>query len=61
MWAAHQFYNTLVEVDEQLNIKPALAKSWEITEDRKTFIFNLERMYFFMMINVLLMEKAEKW
>jgi peptide/nickel transport system substrate-binding protein len=47
MWAAHQFYNTLVEVDEQLNIKPALAKSWEITEDRKTFIFNLRTDVFF--------------
>lgn len=47
MWAAHQFYNTLVEVDEHLNIKPGLAKSWEIAEDRKTFIFNLKTDVFF--------------
>ena len=40
MWAAHQFYNTLVEVDDQLNIKPALAQRWDISEDRKIFIFH---------------------
>lgn len=41
MWAVHQVYNTLVEVDSQLNIVPSLAYRWEISEDKKTYIFFL--------------------
>lgn len=41
MWAVHQLYNTLVEVDANLNIVPSLAKSWEFNEDRKTITFHL--------------------
>lgn len=41
MWAAHQIYNTLVETDDDLNMVPALAKSWDISEDNLTFIFHL--------------------
>ncbi len=41
MWAAHQFYNTLVEIDDSLHIKPSLAKSWDISADRTVFTFHL--------------------
>jgi peptide/nickel transport system substrate-binding protein len=41
MWAIHQLYNTLVEVDSQLNIVPSLAKRWEISDDKKTYTFYL--------------------
>ena len=41
MWAIHQLYNTLVEVDSNLNIIPSLAKRWEISEDKKTYTFYL--------------------
>jgi len=41
MWAIHQMYNTLVEVDSNLNIVPSLAKRWEISEDKKTYTFFL--------------------
>jgi peptide/nickel transport system substrate-binding protein len=41
MWAIHQVYNTLVEVDQQLQIKPSLATHWEIAEDKKTYTFFL--------------------
>jgi len=41
MWAVHQLYNTLVEVDSQLNIVPSLAKRWEISDDKKTYTFYL--------------------
>ncbi|MEO6683022.1 MAG: ABC transporter substrate-binding protein [Ginsengibacter sp.] len=41
MWAVHQLYSTLVEIDDNLNIVPSLAKSWDISEDNKTFIFHL--------------------
>ena len=41
MWAIHQMYNTLVEVDSSLNIVPSLAKRWDISEDKKTYTFFL--------------------
>lgn len=41
MWAVHQLYNTLVEVDSQLNIVPSLAKRWEISDDKKIYTFYL--------------------
>jgi ABC-type transport system substrate-binding protein len=47
MWAVHQLYNTLVEVDSQLNIVPSLAKRWEISDDKKTYTFYLRNDVFF--------------
>lgn len=41
MWAIHQLYNTLVEVDSALNIVPSLAKRWEISEDKTIYTFFL--------------------
>ena len=41
MWAIHQLYNTLVEVDSELNIVPSLAKRWEISEDKTMYTFHL--------------------
>jgi len=36
-------YEGLVEFDEKLNIKPALAESWEISEGGKVYIFHLRK------------------
>src|SRR6478736_3195395 len=47
MWVVHQLYNTLVEVDQDLNIVPSLAKSWEISGDRRTYVFHLRNDVFF--------------
>src|SRR5258705_10904940 len=47
MWAIHQLYNTLVEIDTALHIVPSLAKSWEISGDRLTYIFHLRNDVFF--------------
>src|SRR5215467_991453 len=47
MWAVHQLYNTLVEIDNNLNIVPSIAKSWEISEDRLTYTFHLRTDVFF--------------
>lgn len=41
MWAVHQLYNTLVEVDSALNIVPSLAKRWTVSDDKKTYTFYL--------------------
>ncbi|MGI8582100.1 MAG: ABC transporter substrate-binding protein, partial [Chitinophagaceae bacterium] len=47
MWAAHQIYNTLVETNDNLNIVPSLAKSWDISPDNLTFTFHLRNDVFF--------------
>lgn len=41
IWPVHQIYNTLVQTDASLNIVPSLAKSWDISEDKKTYRFHL--------------------
>ena len=41
MWAVHQLYNTLVEVDENMQLKPALAKSWQFSADKRSIKFFL--------------------
>lgn len=41
MWPAHQLFNTLVEIDDSLNIKPSLAKYWDISPDKTTYTFYL--------------------
>lgn len=47
MWVVHQLYNTLVEVDQNLNIIPSVAKSWDVSSDRLTWIFHLRNDVFF--------------
>ncbi|HEX2605789.1 MAG TPA: ABC transporter substrate-binding protein [Flavisolibacter sp.] len=47
MWAIHQVYNTLVEVDSQLHIIPSLAKRWELSDDKKTYTFYLRNDVYF--------------
>ncbi len=47
MWAAHQIFNTLVETDDNLNIVPSLAKSWDISPDNLLFTFHLRNDVYF--------------
>ena len=47
MWAVHQLYNTLAEVDSNLNITPSLAKSWDVSADRRIFTFHLRTDVYF--------------
>lgn len=47
IWAVHQLYNTLVETDDQLRIVPGLARSWEVSPDRRVWTFHLRRDVFF--------------
>ncbi len=47
MWAVHQLYNTLVEVDENMQVKPSLAKSWVFSADNLTIQFHLRNDVFF--------------
>jgi peptide/nickel transport system substrate-binding protein len=41
LWMTNQIFNGLVQIDDSLNIKPCVAKSWEISEDGKTYTFHL--------------------
>ena len=41
MWSVHQLYNTLVEIDSNMQMKPSLAKRWDIAADNLTFTFYL--------------------
>lgn len=41
MWVVHQLYNTLVEVDSNLQLRPSLAKEWEISADGLQYTFHL--------------------
>ena len=47
MWAVHQLYNTLVQIDNNMNLIPSLAKSWDESDDNLTFTFHLRSDVFF--------------
>lgn len=47
MWAVHQLYNTLVEIDDNMQMQPSLAKHWDISDDNLTFTFYLRNDVFF--------------
>ena len=47
IWAVDHLFNGLVQLDDQLNVRPAIAKSWEISEDGKTYTFKLRDDVFF--------------
>ncbi|WP_313376516.1 ABC transporter substrate-binding protein [Chishuiella sp.] len=46
-WACNLIYNSLVKIDNNLEIKPDIAKSWEISADGKTYTFNLRKDVYF--------------
>ncbi|OUR93323.1 ABC transporter substrate-binding protein [Flavobacteriales bacterium 34_180_T64] len=41
IWAVNQLFNGLVQMDENLNVKPAIAKHWSISDDGLTYSFSL--------------------
>lgn len=47
MWAVHQIYNTLVEIDSNMQIAPSLAKNWTVSADNLTFTFYLHDSIYF--------------
>lgn len=46
-WACNLIYNSLVKINSELKIEPDIAKSWSISEDGKTYTFNLRNDVFF--------------
>ena len=47
IWMINQIFNGLVQVDEQLNALPCIAKSWEVAEDGLSYTFHLRNDVFF--------------
>ena len=41
IWACNQIFNGLVAFDDEMNVVPAIAKSWNISEDGMTYTFVL--------------------
>lgn len=47
IWACNQLYNGLVQIDDSMNVKPCIAKSWSISEDGKSYTFLLRNDVYF--------------
>ena len=41
IWAVNQLFNGLVQMDENMNVQPCIAKSWSISEDALSYRFHL--------------------
>lgn len=46
-WICNLMYNGLVKLNDSLQIVPDIAKSWEISQDGKTYLFNLRTDVYF--------------
>jgi len=47
IWAVQQLFNGLVQPDDSLHVIPAIAHSWEISEDGKVYRFYLRKDVYF--------------
>ena len=47
IWAVNQLFNGLVQLDQELNVKPSLAKSYNISSDGLDYTFLLRNDIFF--------------
>jgi ABC-type oligopeptide transport system, periplasmic component len=48
IWACNQLYNSLVAFDDSMNVIPALAEQWDISDDGLIYTFRLKKTSFFM-------------
>jgi len=47
IWAVHQIFNGLVQMSNNLEVVPCIAKSWQISENGLTYMFTLRRDVYF--------------
>ncbi len=47
IWAVNQLYNGLVQMDNELNVKPCIAHRWELKDSGTTYIFHLRKDVYF--------------
>lgn len=47
IWVCNQLFNSLVQLDDSLNIKPSIAKNWNISPNGTQYTFNLRSDVYF--------------
>jgi len=47
IWAANQLFNGLVQMDDNLNVEPSIAKTWHISQDALSYTFTLRNDVYF--------------
>jgi oligopeptide transport system substrate-binding protein len=47
IWPVNQLYNGLVQMDDSLNVRPAIATRWQISYDGREYLFYLRNDVFF--------------
>ena len=47
LWVCNQLYNSLVKLDDSLNIVPSIAHSWEVSEDGLLYTFHMRNDVYF--------------
>ena len=47
IWVCNQLYNGLVQLNDKLNVKPSIAKEWEISGDGLSYTFYLRNDVYF--------------
>ena len=47
IWAIDHLYNGLVQLDDSLNVQPAIASSWQVSQDGLTYTFALRKDVYF--------------
>ena len=47
IWATHQLFNGLVQMDDQMNVVPAIANDWTVSETATEYTFNLRKDVYF--------------
>lgn len=60
IWAVSQLFNGLVQLDNNFNVKPCIAKSWEISENGLQYTFYLRNDIFFHNSQVFKNNKSRK-
>ena len=60
IWPSQQIFNSLVQMDDSLNIKPEIASKWNISKDGLTYTFFLRNDVFFHESDLFGKEKTRK-
>ncbi len=42
IWAVNQLFNGLVEMDDEMNVSPSIAKKWKVSDDGKIYTFTID-------------------
>ena len=47
LWMCNQIFNGLIQIDDSLQLKPCIAKNWNISPDGKVYTFHLRKDVYF--------------